>query len=93
MEEMCVIEHSTLRYQPAAAVFSLPKAFAIWAIILFTTEIVGFTLEYCTSWGSIIMAGLVALIAVAIAARFLVQGTMQLWRRCYRNSNTTVLPM
>ena len=81
MNELCSIEHATLRYQPAAAVFSVPKAFAAWAVILFTTEIVSFALEYCTSWGSLVTLALMALIFSIVVVRYLVRGTAAMWRR------------
>lgn len=81
MVTMAQIQHSKLRFKPAAAVASIPRALAAWSIIFFAVEIVSLALEFCTSWATFVMVALFALIFSAFIVRFIILQSMTVWRR------------
>lgn len=74
------------RFQPAAILYSLPRALVHWSILLLGVEVLSLLLEVSTEWATIIMAALISLAAGAVLVTFMVRRGTRAWHT-YRSQN------
>ncbi|KAJ3551678.1 hypothetical protein NM688_g4569 [Phlebia brevispora] len=77
--EMCKVEHQSLRFQPAAILYSIPKALVNWSGILLITTILSVLLEFSTSWAAVIMLILLAVVVSVTLITLVIQWGVGVW--------------
>lgn len=68
-----------LRFQPAAVVYSLPKALVHWSIVLLGFTVLSVLLEVSTEWATIVMAALLSVAFSAVLVTFIVRKGKRAW--------------
>ncbi|KAF7791882.1 hypothetical protein EIP86_002906 [Pleurotus ostreatoroseus] len=73
-----------LRFQLAAIVYSTPKAFVHWSLVLLAFEILSVIFEVSTSWGTLIMVALFSVVLSTVLVTLMVRKGMRTWHE-YRS--------